>query len=144
MFPHDNYVSQDCKEFIHRCLVKNPEQRIGSESDDELIAHKWFATIDVKKLTHFELLPPIIPEINSETDVDNFNTKYTQERPKMTLMNDEILNELKKYDPMFTGFYYDEITNNYEENNVDSYVEDVMQDDDFDPNEASFKKNNQN
>lgn len=142
MFPHDNYVSQDCKEFIQRCLVKNPEQRIGSESDDELIAHKWFATIDVKKLTHFELLPPIIPEINSETDVDNFNTKYTQERPKMTLMNDEILNELKKYDPMFTGFYYDEITNNYEENNVDSYVEDVMQDDDFDPNEASFKKNN--
>ena len=83
LFPHDNYVSQDCKDFIQRCLVKLPENRIGSQTDDELIAHKWFDSIDIKKLMHFELLPPIIPEINSETDVDNFNTKYTQERPKM-------------------------------------------------------------
>jgi hypothetical protein len=28
----------------------------------------------------------------------------------MTLMGEDMLGELKKYDPMFTGFYYDQIS----------------------------------
>ena len=89
-FPKDNYVSVDCKDFILRCLCKDPEMRIGYNSDDELLAHQWFSCIDPNKLINFELNAPIIPEINSETDVDNFNTKYTNERPKMTLMSEDL------------------------------------------------------
>ena len=84
--------------------------RIGYNNDEDLMQHNWFDNIDKNKLINKELLPPIIPEINSETDVDNFNTKYTNERPKMTIITEDLLGELKKYDPMFTGFYYDQIT----------------------------------
>lgn len=148
-FTHDNHVSVDCKDFILKCLHKNPELRIGFKSDDELLAHRWFDSIDAKKLMNMELLAPIIPEINSETDVDNFNAKYTNERPKMTLMNDDMLTELKKYDPMFTGFYYDEISGSnvyYDNNSEESYGDQQQEEDKYteevnlDPDQAFKKK----
>jgi serine/threonine protein kinase len=116
----DNHITSDCKDFIFRCLSKDPEVRIGFKDDGELLEHPWFGAIEKdkklvdaiekEKLLKFEINAPIIPEINSETDVENFNTKYTNERPKMTLMGEDMLGELKKYDPMFTGFYYDQIS----------------------------------
>lgn len=85
-----------------------------------MLEHPWFGAfekgnklveaIEKEKLLKFKINAPIIPEINSETDVENFNTKYTNERPKMTLMGEDMLGELKKYDQMFTGFYYDQIS----------------------------------
>ena len=45
----------------------------------EIRKHPWLAVIDFDKLLKFQLPAPIIPEINDEQDVDNFNSKYTQE-----------------------------------------------------------------
>ena len=53
--------------------------RIGYTSDDELLSHPWLEEIDPEKLLNNQINAPIIPEINHETDVENFNTKYTNE-----------------------------------------------------------------
>jgi hypothetical protein len=99
-----------------------------------LLEHPWFGAIEKsgklvdaiekERLLKFEINAPIIPEINSETDVENFNTKYTNERPKMTLMGEDMLGELKKYDPMFTGFYYDQISTSPPRDRNESYYSD--------------------
>ena len=109
-FPKDNNVSQECRDFISRCLQKDPSQRIGNDSDDEILSHKWFDSIDKIKLLNFEIPAPIIPSIKSETDVDYFDPKLTKERPKMTILDKKILDKLKQFDPVFDEYYYDEIT----------------------------------
>lgn len=133
-FGQDNYITSDCKDFIFRCLSKDPEVRIGFKDDGELLDHHWFGVIeksgkridaiDKEKLLRFEINAPIIPEINSETDVENFNTKYTNERPKMTLMGEDMLADLKKYDGHFTGFYYDQISTSPRKNRNDDSCSD--------------------
>lgn len=104
-FPKDNYISIDCKDFILRCLSKDPEKRIGYKDDLEQLEHQWFDNLDTDKQLNYEYDAPMKPEITSETDCENFNPKHTQERPKMTLMTEDLINMLKKHDPMFAGFY---------------------------------------
>lgn len=55
-----------------------------------------------------------MPEITGEMDIDNFNPKYTTERPKLTLMSDEIVSILQEHHAMFAGFYLDQ--NEWREN----------------------------
>lgn len=104
-FPKDNHISIDCKDFILRCLCKDPENRIGSKGDNELLEHHWFDNLETEKQLSMEYDAPLKPEITSETDVDNFNPKHTSERPKMTLMSEDLIAMMKKHDPMFAGFY---------------------------------------
>lgn len=83
---------------------------MGSVNDNfDLRSHPWLADIDFNDLLKFKLNAPIIPEVNDETDVDNFNSKFTSERPKMTILSEDMVKELEKYDEMFDGFYYDQI-----------------------------------
>jgi len=48
-FPKDNHISIDCKDFILRCLCKDPENRIGSKGDNELLEHHWFDNLETEK-----------------------------------------------------------------------------------------------
>lgn len=45
----------------------------------EIRKHPWLSSIDFDKLLKYEMPAPIIPNIADEQDVDNFNSKYTQE-----------------------------------------------------------------
>ena len=53
-FPDERYginVSEECKDFIRKILVKDPNGRLGSEGGyEEILSHPWFASIDMKKL----------------------------------------------------------------------------------------------
>lgn len=109
VYPPAIPVTYDCLEFMKRCLMKNPDNRIGKKSDDELLSHPWFNSIDIKKLTRFELTPPIKPEIKHETDCLYFNKDITAVQPRLTFVNIDILNELKQHDPKFSGFYYNDL-----------------------------------
>ena len=107
-----------------KLLCKDPKKRMGSKSDNfDLREHPWLEDIDFDALLQYKLNAPIIPEVNDELDVDNFNAKFTSERPKMTMLSEDMIMELKKYDKMFNGFYYDQISE--KEENMIQEVEEV-------------------
>jgi hypothetical protein len=62
-------------------LDKDHQTRLGAGPEDnlEIRKHPWFNSIDFEKLLKFNLPAPIIPEVLDETDVENFNQKYTTE-----------------------------------------------------------------
>jgi serine/threonine protein kinase len=49
---HGIPMSTECKDFIEKCLKKNPVERLGSVNDiQEILEHPWFADIDINALT---------------------------------------------------------------------------------------------
>ena len=40
-------MSDDCKDFIRKCLSLDPTERLGSKNDvDEILEHPWFKSIN--------------------------------------------------------------------------------------------------
>jgi serine/threonine protein kinase len=40
---HGIAMSDQCKDFISKCLAKNPAERLGSTGDiEEIMSHPWF------------------------------------------------------------------------------------------------------
>ena len=49
-------ISEEGKDLIFKLLVKEPENRMGSNGDiDELLRHPWFSDIDIDKLLAKEI-----------------------------------------------------------------------------------------
>ena len=91
-----------------KLLKKDMTQRLGFEDDHDLIQHPWFEDIDIAKLLENQINAPIIPEIEHETDVELFDNRFTEIDPSISEeIDEEMLNELGKYDPMWNGFYLD-------------------------------------
>lgn len=73
-------------------LTRDPKRRIGSKNDNmDLRDHPWMSDINFDELLRYKLNAPIIPEVSDEFDTDNFNSKYTKERPKMTMLSEDIV-----------------------------------------------------
>lgn len=48
---HGIAMSPDCKDFINRCLAKNPQDRLGTkEGLKEIISHPWFKDLNIDQL----------------------------------------------------------------------------------------------
>ena len=48
---HGIAMSDDCKDFISKCLAKNPKDRLGSQKGlEEIVSHPWFKSISVDAL----------------------------------------------------------------------------------------------
>ena len=78
-FPNDDYLSDACKLFILKLLTKNQKDRIGYENDEELLMDPWFNDMNMNDLCSNSIKAPIVPDLSSDLDVTNFNSKYTQE-----------------------------------------------------------------
>jgi hypothetical protein len=60
-------MSDDCKDFIWRCLDKKSESRLGSSKDvEEVLNHPWLAKINITNLMKKRIKAPFIP--NKEID----------------------------------------------------------------------------
>jgi len=56
-FPHDLKISDEARDFIVQCLMKNPQERLGCKEDiKEIMAHPWFSDIDWDALLKKEVL----------------------------------------------------------------------------------------
>ena len=109
-FPEKYPVSNECKSFISGLLEKDPTKRLGYDNDQKILEHEWFKDIDLKKIRNKEHKPPLIPDLHGEDDTEYFLEKYTNEKPRMTAMTKETIENLKKFDPLFEGFYIDKVT----------------------------------
>lgn len=101
-----NPLSPNLQDFIIRCLTKDATQRIGYNSDEELLKHPWFEDIETDKLFNYQINAPFIPEMDSEYDLNHFDRLLINTSPVLSeVTDDNILEDLEKYDPMFDGFY---------------------------------------
>ena len=54
--------SDEVVDLISKLLKKTKEERLGASTDAaEILAHPWFASLDMTALENFELTAPIIP-----------------------------------------------------------------------------------
>lgn len=90
--------------FLHELLVRDPRDRLGRGPTDgqEILKHKFFASIDFTKLLARELTPPYIPPVSCDLDVSNFDTKFTKMPAVLTPGQRVIGHE----DDIFKGFTY--------------------------------------
>lgn len=106
-----NVVSDECKGFIRSCQNREPELRIGFENAEEQLSHEWFAELDIAGLSIYSVNAPLIPEMPDEEDEDDNeeNKEKDIDSPRLSVLEEGILNEIQKFDPMFKGFYLDQL-----------------------------------
>jgi serine/threonine protein kinase len=73
---HGIDVSPNARDLIKKLLEKGRKKRLGGAGDlDQILAHPFFASIDIQKLLNKELKPPYMPEIAD--DLKYFDQKLT-------------------------------------------------------------------
>lgn len=62
---HGIAMTSECKDFIEKCLKKNPAERLGTKNDiQEILAHPWFADIDIDALLSRQIEPEFKPKLS--------------------------------------------------------------------------------
>ncbi|KJE95290.1 AGC/AKT protein kinase [Capsaspora owczarzaki ATCC 30864] len=89
---------------LHALLVRDPRDRLGRGPSDgqEILRHRFFASIDFDKLLARQLTPPYVPPVTSELDVSNFDVKFTK-MPAVLTPNQRVVGH---DDDIFKGFTY--------------------------------------
>ena len=80
------HMPKDDVSFIQQLFVREPEQRLGSSPEDavEIMRHPFFKGVDWDDLYHKRTPVPFPPQIQSETDVSNFDKQFTSVTPVLT------------------------------------------------------------
>ena len=73
--------SDDFVDIVEKLLDKNQNKRLGSQGGvKEVLAHPWFADIDVKQVEAQKIPPPLKPDIkDGQIDFKYFNLKQQTE-----------------------------------------------------------------
>lgn len=103
---HKIYISNEAKDLILKLLDKNKKTRLGAKNDiDEILAHPFFASLDIPKLLNKELEPPYKPEIGD--DLAYFDQKLvnqTSEEVQESVIDNTAKQIIQKQQHQFDGF----------------------------------------
>lgn len=100
--------SDEVVDLISKLLKKNKDERIGASNDAaEIIAHPWFADMDMTALENFELPAPIIPGGTGRGS--EINTQYFDARTSAQELNESVIPKanmkiIKKHGDDFAAF----------------------------------------
>lgn len=72
-------ISEEAADLINKLLTLDPSKRLGSNSSEDVLNHKWFSDIDPSNIDI-----PFIPELTSEIDTTYFKQRYTFENTNDT------------------------------------------------------------
>ncbi|KAF3437139.1 hypothetical protein FNV43_RR19892 [Rhamnella rubrinervis] len=77
------YLTSEAHSLLKGLLQKEPSRRLGSGASggDEIKSHKWFRSINWKKLEGRELLPKFKPDVSGKDCTDNFDKCWTAMPP---------------------------------------------------------------
>ncbi|MED6278092.1 Ribosomal protein S6 kinase beta-2 [Characodon lateralis] len=77
------YLTIDARDLIKKLLKKNPAQRIGSGKGDaaDIQKHPFFRHISWEELLNKNVEPPYKPQLHSEEDTSQFDTRFTRQTP---------------------------------------------------------------
>ena len=104
-FPKRINLSDDAKDIIQKLLEKNPKKRLGAQKGiEEIKNHPFFAKIDFNLVEQKKLEAPFIPEVENDTDVQNFDEEFTNEEVGMSYIPKKNMEMIKKNQGMFKDF----------------------------------------
>ena len=84
-------IEGDCLDIIQSLLVSNPSLRLGYRlGAPEIKSHKWFESINWKRLAMRQVIPPIIPNLQSPEVIE----KKERESGVSAIEFDEIVNSV--------------------------------------------------
>jgi len=82
-FATPRVITPDANDFVRKLLRRPVERRLGSaRGAAELKAHPFFHDTDWDAVLARQCTPPYLPEVKSETDVQNFDTMFTSRSPR--------------------------------------------------------------
>jgi len=78
---HGIAMTDECKDFINKCLSKDPAQRLGTAKGvEEILAHPWFKDVNPEALLNKEISPEFKPKLSKDAlDISNFDKMFTSE-----------------------------------------------------------------
>lgn len=82
------YLSVNAKNFIEKCLKKNPSKRLGTFGALDLKMHPWLADVEWDKLQKKEVAPPFIPSLKNN-GLENFDDEFKSMKIESDEENDE-------------------------------------------------------
>lgn len=93
-FPPKIPISNKMKDLINGLLQKKPEERIGYKNIKE---QELFNDIDWGKVSRLEYEPLFKPQITDPLKAENFDTDFTREEARMSIVDDKKLQKLNNY-----------------------------------------------
>ena len=64
------FVSDDARDLIEKLLIKEPENRLGSNKGmEEILAHPWFPDIDRILMMNKKIKPEFIPKVKPDKEI---------------------------------------------------------------------------
>ena len=104
-FPKRINLSNEAKDIIQKLLEKNPKKRLGYQKGiEEIKSHPFFAKIDFNAIEQKKIKAPFIPEVENDTDVQNFDEEFTNEEVGMSYIPKKNMDLIKKNQGMFKDF----------------------------------------
>lgn len=100
------YLTVEAIDILRKLLKKSPKQRLGSRPNGSMDVqrHSFFRSIDWRKAIARSLVPPYKPPVSGDEDVSQFDTKFTNEPPVDTPV-DNFMHGSADAD-IFKGFTY--------------------------------------
>jgi ribosomal protein S6 kinase beta len=99
------YLTNEARALLKKLLKKNIGERLGSGLDDSkaIKGHPFFRHVNWSDVLNRRLDPPYKPTLSDETDVSQFDTKFTKQTP-IDSPDDSRLSE--SANQVFMGFTY--------------------------------------
>ncbi|XP_063227892.1 atypical protein kinase C isoform X6 [Bacillus rossius redtenbacheri] len=88
-------------------LNKNPADRLGCHRETgflDIVNHPFFKSIDWEMLNQKQIIPPYIPPLESEIDLENFDPQFTMEPVQLTPDDTRVIEKIDQSE--FEGFEY--------------------------------------
>ncbi|KAF8464003.1 kinase-like domain-containing protein [Kalaharituber pfeilii] len=103
-FPGPEVVPNDAKSLLIRLLDRDPARRLGANGAAEIKSHRFFESIDWKRLLQKKIQPTFRPNVTNAMDTANFDREFTDEVPTDSVVDGDFLSQ--SVQQQFTGWSY--------------------------------------
>lgn len=102
-FPQD--MDRDAKDLLSKLLNRDPTKRLGANGAAEIKSHRFFETIDWRRLLQKKIQPSFRPNVLNAMDTKHFDPEFTQEMPMDSVVDGgDFLSQ--SVQQQFTGWSY--------------------------------------
>jgi hypothetical protein len=85
-------------------LIKDRQHRLGAKGMDEILAHPFFAGLDIVKYESYKVTPPFMPEQDKDNLTQYFNVKTDEFAMSDTYLPNSKQKLIKDNQKAFAGF----------------------------------------